>query len=62
MNAEDIIMVIKLNSYTLLDNSIDIMRDTLDRSRHVKKEIGSTMCSRQDNVITLRGEHEGVTS
>jgi len=52
-------MVAKLNSYTLSDNSIDTMRNALDRSRHIKKEIGSTMCSRQDNVIMLRGEHEG---
>lgn len=52
-------MVIKLNSYTLSDNSIGTMRNALDRSRHIKKEIGLTMCSKQDNVITLRGEHEG---
>lgn len=52
-------MVVKLNSYTLPDDRIDIMRNVLDRSRHVKKEIGLTMCSSQDNVITLRGEHEG---
>ncbi len=35
------------------------MRNVLDRSRHIKKEIGLTMCSRQDNVIMLREEHEG---
>lgn len=52
-------MVAKLNSYTLSDNSIDTMRNALDRSRYIKKEIGLTMCSRQDNVIMLRGEHEG---
>lgn len=52
-------MVVKLNSHTLPDNSIGTMRNVLDRSRYIKKEIGLTMCSRQDNVITLRGEHEG---
>lgn len=51
-------MVTRLNSYTLSDDSIETMRNALYRSRHVKKEIGLTMCSRQDNVITLRGEHE----
>ncbi len=43
----------------LSDNSIGTMRNVLDRSRHIKKEIGLTMCSRQDNVIMLRGEREG---
>lgn len=52
-------MAIKLNGYTLSNNSIDIMRNALDRSRRIEKEIGSTLCSRQDNVIKLRGEYEG---
>lgn len=52
-------MITKLNDYILTDNSIDTMRNALDRSRHIKKEIGLTMCLRQDNVITLKGEHEG---
>lgn len=52
-------MIVKLNSYTLSDNSVDTMRNVLDRSRDIKKEIGITMCSKQDNVIMLRGEHEG---
>lgn len=50
---------IRLNSYTLSDNSIDTMRNALDISRHIKKEIGLTMCSKQDNVITPRGWHVG---
>lgn len=52
-------MVAKLNSYTLSDNSIDTMRNALDMSRDIKKEIGITMCSMQDNFITLRGWHVG---
>ena len=59
MMFEDIIMVVKLNSYTLSDNSIDTMRNALDRSRDIKKEIGITMCSKQDNFITLREWHVG---
>lgn len=54
-----VIMITKLNGYILTDSSIDTMRDALDRSRHIKKELGLTMCSRQDNIIMLRGEHEG---
>ena len=50
---------IKLDGYTLPDNSICTMKNALDRSRHIKKEIGLTMCSSRDNVITLRGEHKG---
>lgn len=49
-------MAVKLNSYTLSD---DTMRKVLDRSRDIKKEIGITMCSRQDNFITLRDRHIG---
>ena len=52
-------MVAKLNSYTLTDDSIDTMRNALYISRDIKKEIGITMCSRQDNFITLRGWHVG---
>lgn len=52
-------MVVKLNSYTLSDNSIDTMRKVLGMSRDIKKEIGITMCSMQDNFITLRGWHVG---
>ncbi len=52
-------MVVKLNSYTLSDNSIDTMTSALGRSRHINKEIGITMCSRRDNIIMLRGCHVG---
>lgn len=44
-------MIVKLNSYTLLDDSIDKMRTALDRSRYVIKEVGLTMCSDRDGVI-----------
>lgn len=54
-------METKLNSYTLLDDSIKIMRDILNKSRKDKKEVGLTMCSKEDNVITLRGEQHGDT-
>lgn len=52
-------MTTKLNSYTLSDDAIVKMRNALDRSRDIKKEIGITMCSRQDNFIILRGRHIG---
>jgi hypothetical protein len=52
-------MVVKLNSYTLSDNSIDTMTSALGRSRHINREIGITMCLRRDDIIVLRGYHVG---
>ena len=50
---------IKLNSYTLLDDSIEKMKDALHISRRDKKEVGLTMCSSKDDVIVLREQHAG---
>ena len=52
-------MVVKLNSHTLLDSSINKMKVALDRSRDIIKEVGLTMYSNRDGIITLRNEQEG---
>lgn len=51
-------METKLNSYILTDKVKNDMKNALSISRQVKKEVGLTMCSDKDNVITLRGEQE----
>jgi proteasome lid subunit RPN8/RPN11 len=51
-------MITRLNGYILTDKVNEDMRKALYKSRQIEKEVGLTMCSNKDNVISLRGEHD----
>lgn len=50
-------MVTRLNGYILPDNVENKMKEKLYKTR--QDELGFTLCSNQDNIITAKGERKG---